>query len=671
MNEYNPDMWIMKITPGNPGSTRQYFENLFVKEGCKNLIGYTKEEGQIDEFLQRWNAIKIGDLVVVVEGYNRVHGVVEITSDPFDDVNNEGDNKSDWFYHRRRAKLVKHFNPAITAKANTNRDTIIQYSGDGAIAICDEVWDKIKDEYIQEKNRKEMEEKLKVLRYKKQVILQGPPGTGKTRLAKLMANELIKAEKTLTPLEYVEWYIQNYKLTKENQEKISQRRQLLNEFVDLFPKDQMQDLTLDTYCSGNGSKTSFCYWIEKKLRTLGRFSPGPAGNDVYLVYYKPELKGYKVKNNIPPDDMLANIKIALQELVVDDNNVRARRMFRESLVLRILNAYFPDKYFPVFNSNHLQLIAKILGIPFNVNDVIQLNISVNKRFQELKTKHNSPIENFDLMWQLYHKFNIKGDDHSIEDVKEISELGEKKLIQFHPAYTYEDFVRGIVAEANNEGQIEYKVVNKVLADFAQKALDNENINYVLIIDEINRANLPSVLGELIYALEYRYDRNKPSETEVDSIYSLKNELAEDIRDNKLRLPGNLFIIGTMNTADRSVGHIDYAIKRRFAFIDVLPTDSVIDEVISDSNVRTKAKELYKDVAILFNEEVTGDKSRYLQSDFKSKDVQLGHSYFLADTMEDLEMKLRYEIKPLLYEYLKDGVLSSEAEVEIEKLKLNV
>src|SRR5690606_13003636 len=115
----------------------------------------------------------------------------------------------------------------------------------------------------------------------------------------------------------------------------------------------------------------------------------------------------------------------------------------------------------------------------------------------------------------------------------------------------------------------------------------------------------------------------------------------------------LFIIGTMNTADRRVGHIDYAIKRRFAFVDVPPTDVAIDEVVVEADLNRKAKALYADVSKLFNEEKTADKPTYLQSDFKAKDVQLGHSYFLVDSLSELNMKLEFEIKPILFEYVKD------------------
>ncbi|WP_286462870.1 McrB family protein [Myroides odoratimimus] len=356
----------------------------------------------------------------------------------------------------------------------------------------------------------------------------------------------------------------------------------------------------------------------------------------------------------------------------------------------------------------------------------------------------------------------------LQDVKKLEGNDQFKLIQFHPSYTYEDFVRGIVSKPNEDGDgIIYEAENKLLADFAQKALDNyiesnktnvvvhedssifeafiENIkdelaqnehhkyditeavylfsadetrfkykgdnwvahskglnmkfselkkiidsgaterqdikkmtdveeltrqhatyfikivekyytfkqtfkestplqhsielkNYVLIIDEINRANLSSVLGELIYALEYRGEA-------VESMYAVDN-------DNKLVLPSNLYIIGTMNTADRSVGHIDYAIRRRFAFVDVLPQDLSNDEnIIFDSK-------LFGQVAELFD--------THLSPEFEKKDVQLGHSYFIDKTKEggSMDIRLNYEIKPILFEYVKDGVLIGE---DIKKL----
>ena len=230
---------------------------------------------------------------------------------------------------------------------------------------------------------------------------------------------------------------------------------------------------------------------------------------------------------------------------------------------------------------------------------------------------------------------IKNDDTpNIDDIKD-----QVKLIQFHPSYSYEDFVRGIVAKANGT-QIEYKAEDKILAQMAKEALDNPEKEYILIIDEINRANLSSVLGELIYALEYRDEA-------VESMYEVDNS-------KEIILPSNLYIIGTMNTADRSIGHIDYAIRRRFAFENILPNEDIV-------NPNSKFNEVKK----IFE--------KHLSPEFdKGKDkVMLGHSYFIADNEEqleeELENKLKYQVIPLLKEYVKDGVLNESALSEIDKL----
>jgi MoxR-like ATPase len=514
-----------------------------------------------------------------------------------------------------------------------------------------------------------MQQKIDLLKYKKQIILQGPPGTAKTRLAQLMADEIIKSEIKLTPLQYVDWYIKTFKSTRDLNERNAQRLSLLNEFAAAYPIVNIQNLTLDSYCLGKGSQDSFCYWLEKKLNWVGTFSPGPAGSTVYGVYFNQAMKTF-VSTDKSPQQKLDDIKSALNTLLTNENYDAAVAIFRKSFILKILSSYFPNEYFPIFSQNHLKLIAKIFELNAIELDDIQLNKKINERFLEIKAKYSSSISNYDFMRHLYDKFKIKNDEVNLDDVQVLDTLGEKKLIQFHPAYTYEDFVRGITADTNTKGHVEYKVENKTLAEFAQKALDNQAINYVLIIDEINRANLPSVLGELIYALEYRYNPDKPKENIVESMYSLKHEGIEGTGDRALRLPNNLFIIGTMNTADRSVGHIDYAIKRRFAFVDVPPTDVAIDEVIADANLNKKAKALYAEVSMLFNEEKTVDKPIFLQSDFKAKDVQLGHSYFLVKNLSELHMKLEFEIKPILFEYVKDGVLSQEAEKEIKALKVN-
>jgi MoxR-like ATPase len=231
-----------------------------------------------------------------------------------------------------------------------------------------------------------------------------------------------------------------------------------------------------------------------------------------------------------------------------------------------------------------------------------------------------------------------------EIAKEMTkEGGEWKIIQFHPSYTYEDFVRGIVTEVNDEGKISYKVVNKILADIAKKAKESSDKKFVLIIDEINRANLPSVLGELIYALEYR-------DEEVESMYNLPKDGQKPEDGKKITLPEKLYIIGTMNTTDRSIGHIDYAIRRRFAFYTLTADKSVIEnyDKYKDNGLKEKVSNLFTTIEKLIKENISPD--------YSIDDIMIGHSYFLAENEDELKMKLEYEIKPILLEYYKDGIL---------------
>jgi len=261
---------------------------------------------------------------------------------------------------------------------------------------------------------------------------------------------------------------------------------------------------------------------------------------------------------------------------------------------------------------------------------------------------------------------IKTNDEIKASLDKISK-DQVKLIQFHPSYSYEDFVRGIVADSSS-GKIKYKTENKVLVDMANKAYatlknngyyktDNKeekktilekSDKYILIIDEINRANLSSVLGELIYALEYRNEA-------VESMYEHPTD------GRKIILPSNLYIIGTMNTADRSVGHIDYAIRRRFAFESILPAKGEIES--------KEGQDLFDKVKALFRDSKSNKKADTLSLEFYPDDVMLGHSYFIVKDKDELEEKLKYQIKPLLEEYVKDGVLTDEAKSEIDKLSL--
>ncbi len=508
----------------------------------------------------------------------------------------------------------------------------------------------------------DMENKISILQYKHQIILQGAPGTGKTRLAKLMAQEMTKPQEISGVQEKIDSFFKmfdtkgadfiNTKLRLEN---------LLHEFQTKFPKEKLSELTLESYTIGKGNRDNFCWWIERGLKEIGYYFPGTSRS--YLIFWSKKNNDYSTHfkhsrilsetNDI--ETAMQKLADIYQDFVVNKNLEIVNTLLGDSLILKILHSYYPDEFFPINSVSFLNKALRILKIDSSSLNFIQKNQALQNYFVTKKQKFQSDVTAWEFMRFLVNTFNLKGD--FVLENENVIISGEYKIIQFHPSYSYEDFVRGISAKTNSESQVEYKVENRVLADFAEKAMDNPKTNYVLIIDEVNRANLPSVLGELIYAMEYRFDENNPKDTTVESMYALKSdEDSDDVNENKeLKLPTNLYIIGTMNTADRSVGHIDYAIRRRFAFVDVYASPEPLTEF---------AKPLFQTVSELFikgYERVDWnnpkfEKSDYLSPEFRPEDVMIGHSYFLATDKDKLNLKLKYEIIPILKEYLKDGVL---------------
>ena len=177
--------------------------------------------------------------------------------------------------------------------------------------------------------------------------------------------------------------------------------------------------------------------------------------------------------------------------------------------------------------------------------------------------------------------------------------------------------------------------------------ENKHKKYVLIIDEINRGNISKIFGELITLLEAdkRSDADHPLTVRLP--YS-KEEFS---------VPGNLFIIGTMNTTDRSVGSLDYALRRRFAFITIKAERSVVEEYyqrIGKEELGNIACDRFDEVkAFLEN----------CSSDMDIEDLMVGHSFFMAPDEDAFNLKWNFEILPLLDEYFKDGIINRKWKTE--------
>ena len=192
-----------------------------------------------------------------------------------------------------------------------------------------------------------------------------------------------------------------------------------------------------------------------------------------------------------------------------------------------------------------------------------------------------------------------------------------------------------------EPLLDYLKKNYNLSD----PIENNDNPVVLIIDEINRGNISKIFGELITLLES--DKRNGSENEIKVVLPYSKET--------FSVPNNLYIIGTMNTTDRSIGYIDYALRRRFAFITIKALKEKIENYYKDDELKEKAASLFDTI-----EEII---SNNLNDEFDIDDIMIGHSYFMAKDIKELNTKLNYEIKPLLLEYLKDGILQNNNELK--------
>jgi MoxR-like ATPase len=209
-----------------------------------------------------------------------------------------------------------------------------------------------------------------------------------------------------------------------------------------------------------------------------------------------------------------------------------------------------------------------------------------------------------------------------------------RLVQFHPAYSYEEFVEGIRArgvEVNGRSEVTFPVEDGVLCQFAEQAAKRPSEPHVLIVDELNRGNLPRIFGELLYLLEYR-------DQAVTLPYSKR----------PFRLPENLFVLATMNPLDRSAVALDQALRRRFSFVD-MPADAAVLASWLESHTHPEAPDagFGPRVVHLFEE-----LNRRLARDL-GPEKQVGHSLFMVPNLDadKLAAVWDHHVRPLLLDYL--------------------
>ncbi len=267
----------------------------------------------------------------------------------------------------------------------------------------------------------------------------------------------------------------------------------------------------------------------------------------------------------------------------------------------------------------------------SLNDAIeQFKESCSENIVKVKNKSGTE---FSVTYRGGKTFRVRSDNSEAEEGRDFPANIDaiKKMYQGNEAGIYnKTYVWGILKYLREN----YSVTNY--------SVDNTDKKYLLIIDEINRGNISKIFGELITLLEKDKRIGEENEITVTLPYSQET----------FGVPSNLFIIGTMNTADRSIGHIDYAIRRRFSFLSLKSDRNVISSYDKyDNGTKEKAENLFDEIKDFI--------SSYINADLDAEDLMIGHSYFLCKTADDLKMRLEFEMIPLIEEYEKDGIIMLE------------
>lgn len=237
------------------------------------------------------------------------------------------------------------------------------------------------------------------------------------------------------------------------------------------------------------------------------------------------------------------------------------------------------------------------------------------------------------------KYSQDGTKTYSDYVKKFNELkaaGQIAFTTFHQSYGYEEFIEGIKPFLGKRGvrrgrsDLNYKISDGVFKEFCNKAASDESNNYVFIIDEINRGNISKIFGELITLIEDSKRNGKDEAMSVTLPYS----------QEEFSVPKNVYILGTMNTADRSIALMDTALRRRFEFIEMMPREELLtDIVIANINVKEMLETMNQRIEVLYDREHT-----------------LGHAFFMPlkneekATINQLASIFKNKIIPLLQEY---------------------
>ena len=464
----------------------------------------------------------------------------------------------------------------------------------------------------------------------------------------------------------------------DNSPTIAPKHAVLREqFVQSFPPDSLDDLTKEQYAIGY-KPGSFCWWLESGTKELG--SVRDDGIKKWGVWYDEDEQIWKYVGNAPDSDAeFARIRNGLVDAIdfvragtyddLDDDALNFVGTGHGALRIKPLSLYFPEQFLPIASLTDLGLFLDAFGqTPTNgllgrnrqlLNHLRSLpefvSFDTNGMMRFLYAAFASPEDSAGQVILPAARVALPRDVASLAEVPSVvDELlaltsrtrnivlcgpsgtgktfyaqvfakkflgkaqGDVSFITFHPSYRYDDFVEGVHAGAVRPG---------VFLELCARAESFPKRAFVMIIDEINRADVPKVFGELITLLDDDKRIGETGATTTRLPYSGK----------QFGIPRNVFLIGTMNTADRTLPPLDSGLRRRFTFVEIPPEPATLTQTISGIALSSLLTRLNRRTEALL-----------------SGDHRIGHAYFTtAKNVADLRSVWYGKIVPLLSNYFEN------------------
>lgn len=499
---------------------------------------------------------------------------------------------------------------------------------------------------------------------------------------------------------------------------------LLTQWKQYKDKISNDTISLDDYTNTLGSATAtmpggyLCNFLERTTRTvLGSSKPGTAfnfevklnnDNTTYYIlkqnkqnasqaeaesYFNDNIKGL-LKSIVLESDPLAKMRIVeeanysakqiLMKMAVLDNLADFLYIYSSQWLEELYSDFIDGDAEGIFTKNHhVCLVAKKL-LEVNEQDKGELILLSRFLWRYVNAKTIADADNPNVI--MYGPPGT-GKTYSVVNSLDFVSQGDSsryELLQFHPSFTYEDFIEGIKPKGvSKDGNIRFELVNGAFKNFCIKAKNNPGKAFYFVVDEINRANLSSVFGETLSLLEkdYRHD-GKSNKNLIKTQYSalIEDLIREDDKykslaytiDNgevKFGVPENVFFIGMMNDVDKSIDAFDLALRRRFKWIRKDCDYEVIEE-----ETRFKRKEDFSNIGQYIK--ACEKLNNYISNDLGlGKSYEFGHSFFMKMSdiakrkeisQHNLETLFNLYLRPTLKEYLRAVFAESELDNKLNE-----